>query len=269
MDSRVLRGLCLGAGLLLVVACSKDVTQAELSAVGAAQTAMAPPDTGDNAAAAYLAYEHTAGVRVAGSRIAERVEAVQAACRDGRFGQCVVLDVYRQGGDHPSGRIGMRIVPAGVEPMIELAGDGTEPGTRSTRAEDLAVVVRDNSLARERLLKESERLGEFQARGDLSVGDMITLSERLASVEAQLEGAEREAAQHRRRIDTQLLTIDFNATRSQAARGEVAQALRDFAGTLATGTAWTIRATAFLLPLSGVLLGLVALVRRWRRRRRG
>jgi len=90
----------------------------------------------------------------------------------------------------------------------------------------------------------------------------------MAATEAQLESAEREAAGHRRRIDTQLLTFNFNATRTHEARGQVIRALRDFGGIVATGTAWTIRAIAFLLPLLLVLGVSVALIRRWRRRRR-
>ena len=48
---------------------------------------------------------------------------------------------------------------------------------------------------------------------------------------------------------------------------EIGQAVRDFVSILATGTAWTIRAVAFLIPLAVVVAVLVA-VWRWRKRRR-
>lgn len=264
-----MRNLWLAASLTLLAACSDT---AQLDAGSAREAAVAAADAGKaggNDLAAYLAYEHTVGISLPAAGMSPRVAALQSACGEARFGQCVVLNVWQQGGDHPGGSIGMRIVPAGVEPMIALASEGAETGSRSTRAEDLAVVVRDNALAQERLRKELERLNGFQARRDLAVADMIALSERMAATEAQLESAERDAAQHRRRIDTQLLTFNFSATRTQEAQGEVTRAFRDFGGILATGTAWMIRATAFLLPLLAVLGVLVALVRRWRRRRRG
>ena len=130
--------------------------------------------------------------------------------------------------------------------------------------EDLAIVVRDNDLARERLRKERERLEEFASRRDLAVADMIALSRQMAESQAQLELAEREAAQHRRRIETQLLTLEFRPTTTQTTRNEIWMAIRDSGQTLAAGLAWTIRALAFALPL----LVLVAIVVAWRRRSR-
>lgn len=254
---------------LLLAGCSNKHASTELAAAGApaVQGAAKAAAGGDADVGAFLAYEHTVGLTLGGDAIAGRVAAVQAACNEGRFGQCVVLNVWQQGGEHPGGSVGLRIVPAGVEPMIALASDGAEQGSRSTRAEDLAVVVRDNALAQARLRKELERLNGFQSRPGLGVSDMIALSERLAAVEAQLEIAEQEAAQHRRRIDTQLLTFNFSATRSEAGQGEVSRAVRDFGGILASGTAWTIRAAAFLLPV-GVVLWLLVVVVCWLRRRR-
>lgn len=265
-----LRRLACVAIALLLAACADRSAVSEMAVAAGAPSARAAAETaaGAGEVASYLAYEHTIGISLAAADMAPRVEALQAACNDGRFGHCAVLNVWQQGGDRPGGSIGMRIVPAGVEPMIALASDGAELGSRSTRAEDLAVVVRDNELQQDRLRKELERLSGFQARRDLAVADMIALSERMASAEAQLEAAERQAAQHRRRIDTQLLTFNFSATRTQEAQGEVSRALRDFGGIFASGTAWTIRAAAFLLPLAAVLAVLVALFRAWRRRRR-
>lgn len=262
-----------GVGLLLaflLAACGNDgASQAEM----ASGVAASAPAVGDgmrkDAGQAFLAYEHEVGVSLPGDGIEARLRETQAACADARFGDCVVLNVHQQGGDWPNASIGMRLAPAGVEPMIALASAGAELGSRSTRAEDLAVAVRDNELARDRLRRERERLEEFQARRDLAVADMIALSRQLAEVDAQLEAADQAGAQHRRRIDTQLLTIRFSATRGQEARNEVVQALRDSGSILATGTAWTIRTVAFLLPVLVVVGALVALFRRWRRRRRG
>lgn len=231
-----------------------------------AKTARAPE--GDAQLGAMLAYEHDAQVSLDAATIPQRLQDARAACEGGRFGACVVLSVQQSGGDHPGAMLGMRIAPAGVEPMIALASEGAILGSRSTRAEDLAVVVRDNRTAQERMRKELARLQEFQLRRDLAVADMIALSKQLAETEAQLQAAEQEGAQHRRRIDTQLLTLNFQPPGGESGRSEIAQAVRDFGKTLSMGTAWTIRAAAFLIPLGLVLLLLVAGLRRWRRRRR-
>ncbi|HZW17766.1 MAG TPA: DUF4349 domain-containing protein [Luteimonas sp.] len=263
----------MGAALLaLALAACSHQGQQEPAAGGSGAFAPAPAaprarsgDAGGDMQA-MLAYEHQVGVVLPADEIEPRMQAAKAACENGRFGACVVLDARTRSGDRPNASLGMRIVPAGVEPMIALAARDARLGTRSTHAEDLAVQVRDNALVQNRLRNEMARLQEFQQRRDLAVADMIALSRQLAEAQAQLDAAEREGAQHKRRIDTQKLTLDFRPPSAESGRGEIGQALRDFGGTLASGIAWTIRAMAFLLPVLVVLAVLVAL---WRRLRRG
>jgi len=248
------------AGLLS--ACAKH-GEGYAGAVAAADASLASPE------GAFLAYEHDVHIALAAAQIPERLRAAQDSCTRAQFGDCSVLGVSQQGGDHPRASLSVRIAPAGVEPLIAQASAGAEIGRRNTRAEDLAQVVRDNDLLRSRLEKEQARLLEFQQRRDLAVADMIALSQQLAQVEAQLQGVQQEAAQHRRRIDTQRLTLYFEPPGGQSGRGEIRQAVRDFFATLSIGTAWTIRAFAFLLPVLAVLVAVMASWRRLRRRKSG
>ena len=244
-------------------------SMAQAAGVATVDRAMPAPEAAKDAAdevGAMLAYEHNAGIAIDADAIPARLQAARDACSSRKFGACVVLNVQQSGGDHPGAMLSMRIVPAGVEPMIALASDGARLGNRSTHAEDLAVVVRDNRQVQDRLRKELARLQEFQQRRDLAVADMIALSQRMAEAEAQLQAAEQEGAQHRRRIETQLLTLNFTPPGGQEGRNEIAQALRDFGKLLSMGTAWTIRAAAFLIPLLLALGVLVLVVRRLRRR---
>lgn len=228
--------------------------------------ALEPPQAAGGLAA-MLAYEHRVEIELSAARIPAQTETTRQACASGKFGPCVVLGVETQGGEFPSATLRMRAVPAAIEPLIRAAGTGGEIGSRQTRAEDLAVAVADNTTLQDRLRKEHARLSEFQQRRDLSVADMISLSKQMAETEAQLEAAQREGAQHQRRIETQLLTVDFHPPGGQAGRSEIGQAFREFGGIFASAIAWIIRATAWLLPLAIVLTGLFLLVRRLRRRR--
>ena len=260
----------IAAVLLVVVAACSRVGQSESAAsAGAAPMMDKATRTASQAdqPAAMLAYEHSAEIAIDADAIPQRLQAARAACDSGRFGSCVVLNVQQSGGDYPNAMLGVRIAPAGVEPMIALASDGATLGSRSTRAEDLAVVVRDNAQLQERLRKEMARLQEFQQRRDLAVADMIALSKQLAETEAQLQASEQEGAQHRRRIDTQLLTLNFHPPGGESGRNEIGQALRDSGKILSMGTAWTIRAVAFLVPLLLLVALLVLGLRRWRRRK--
>jgi len=198
---------------------------------------------------AMLAYEHDVDVRLDADKIAPKVKAAKQDCETGKFGACLVLGVSQSGGRYPQASLRVRAEPKAIEPLIAAAGAGGDIGDRSTRAEDLAVAVRDNTLLRSRLSKQHARLLEFQGRSDLKVADVIALSEQLSKVEAELEAAEREGAIHKRRIETQLLTIEFSPYVSEAGRSEVAIAFGDSGRVMASSTAGLIRIVAGLLPV--------------------
>ncbi len=257
--------LACAALLSSLAACQGAQQSSAVADTGAASGAM--PTKGMTAPkGALLAYEHEVAIELGADAIPARLAEAQAACSTQKFGDCSVLSVQQQGGEYPSGGLSVRIAPAGVEPLIALASRDADVGSRSTRAEDLAQVVHDTTQQRVRLQGEHARLLEFQQRRDLAVADMIALSRQIAEVEAQLQVSEREAAQHARRLDTNLLTLNFHPPGGESGRNEIAQAFDDFGRTLSMGTAWTIRALAFLIPLGLLLAGLVLLVRRLRRR---
>ena len=253
--------LRLGAGGMLALLLATGCARHERGSAGAAAPAVRNPD------GAMLAYEHDVEILLEEEAITNRLKASQQACTTARFGDCSVLEISQRGGDYPRASLTVRIAPAGVEPFIAQAAKGADIGSRNTRAEDLAQAVGDNDLLQDRLGRERDRLLEFQQRRDLAVADMIALSQQLAQVEAQLQAAQQEGAQHRHRIDTQRVTLEFVPPGGQSGRGEIRQALRDFTATLATGTAWTIRAVAFLIPVGLALWVLISLIRRWRRRK--
>lgn len=248
-----------------VTACSRSASP--VGGGDAAALATVPADGTAERSGFMLAYEHRIDVVLPEDAIVARLRATQAACTGARFGRCEVLTVDQSGGDTPSATLTVRIVPAGVEPMIALAGEGGRIGARNTRAEDLAQAVNDNARQRARLEKQLALLQEFQQRKDLAVADMVALAEKISDTESQLESAQQESAQQQRRITTQLLTMRFRPTGSDSGLGEIGSAVRDSGELFAQGAAWMIRAIAFLLPLALGLLALVAIVRRLRRRK--
>lgn len=232
----------------------------------------APDASGGSAAKAdlgvMLAYEHHVRIRMPGERIAAQSTAVQAACNSGKFGACAVLGMSQSGGEVPSATLQVRIVPEGVDKLVALAGQGQEIAERGIQAEDLAAAVRDNTLRQDRLRREHARLLEFQDRKDLKIADVMTLSSRIAEIEAQLQATEQEAAQQQRRISTQLVTLNFQTTRTQENRSEIGEAFGDVGGIVSGAIAFMIRAFAALLPVLLVLTVLVMVIRRIRRARR-
>lgn len=253
-------GAVAGMLMLALAGCSnKEHVAADASAAGA----VASPE------GAALAYEHDVQIQLDAAQIGPRVKQISDACQASRFGDCAVLQVGQQGGEYPSGSIRVRIAPSGVEPLIGLAGQGGDVASRNTQAEDLAQQVADTALTKARLQKEHERLLAYQDDKSIKIADLLVITQRLSEIEAGLEQANKEAANQRRRIDTQLVTVRFQAPSGQQGRSEIGQALREFGATLTTSVAFVIRAVAALLPVAVVawLFGWIGLTL-WRRRRR-
>ncbi|KRG67149.1 DUF4349 domain-containing protein [Pseudoxanthomonas dokdonensis] len=252
-------------GLLMLAACSKQPSE---MAGAPAPAPMASAGAQVAQPGQFLAYEHDVDIKLPANRIAERFAASRQACQQARYGECTVLEAYENGGDYPQAQLVVRIVPAGVDAFISSAAEGGSVGSRRTHAEDLAEAVQNNNVVLARLQKEHQQLTGFQQRDDLSVADMIALSGKLSEVEAQLQQAQQQAAQHARRIQTQKVTLDFRPPSGQSGRSEIREAVSEFSATLSQGIAWTIRAVAFLIPVLLVGLLLLKLALRLFRRRR-
>jgi len=241
--------------LLGLVACGRG---GQNYAADAAAGAVASPE------GAFLAYEHDIRIQLDAKRISERVKAVSEACQS-----CAVLQVGEEGGETRSGSIRVRIAPKGVEPIIALAGEGGDVASRNTHAEDLAQQVADTALTQARLQKEHAQLQAYQQRSDMKVADLLAVSQRMAEIEAGLEQANKEAAQQRRRIDTQLVSLHFEGPAGQRSRSEIGKAVSEFGSIFTTSIAFVIRAVAALLPVGVVAWAVGAVgVALWRRRKR-
>jgi len=216
-----------------------------------------------------LAYEHDVEIQLAAEQIPKKLDTMRKACESAKLGACLVLRVSHSGGRYARGEITMRAEPKAIEPLIAAAGEGGDIGDRETQAEDLAVVVRDNTLLQDRLRKQHARLLAFQGRQDLKVAEMIALSEQISKVEAELESAEREGATHRRRIETQLLTLKFSPFARQEQQSEIMAALSDSGEVMAASAGGVIRVVAGLIPILLALTLAIWLLRRiWRWRQR-
>ncbi|MBB4130083.1 hypothetical protein GGR62_000831 [Xanthomonas campestris] len=218
-----------------------------------------------------LAYEHDVRIELPAGQIAERIAAVRNACQSEQVGTCTLLSVEQEGGRNASGSVSVRVVPEGIEPLVQLGGQDGDVAARSTRAEDLAQQIADTGLAQARLQKEHARLLELQQRRDLAVTDLLALSKRLAEIEAESQQTQQQAAQQQRRIRTQLLTLNFRSTSGEQGRGEIAEAAAEFGQDLSSSVAFVIRAVAALLPVAVLALiagWLLLQAWRWRARRR-
>lgn len=212
----------------------------------------------------FLAYSHSVKFEVDPDSIGGRISALQSACKDERFGACSVLTVESTSGRHATGSIAMRVVPDAVEALVKLGADGSQAASRRTSAEDLADAVAAVTDSQDLLTRQRAKLLEFSERKDLAVTDLITLSENLAAVDSRLQSLAQDAAQQRRRIETNHLTIDFASNAGWEDESEISFAAiwETFASNFKYGIDGAAEYAGFFLPIL-VLFFPLALLWRW------
>jgi hypothetical protein len=161
----------------------------------------------------------------------------------------------------------MRLAPGGVDPIVALASKDGEITSRNTSAEDLAEPVADTERQIALLTLHRDRLTEFMKSKDIRIEQLIAVSKELATVQSQLDSLSTQRANLRRRIDTDLLTINLSLPRQEytSERTPVRDALRSFGSDFREAVGMVIRFFAVLLPWLVVILpGLFLLRLFWR-----
>lgn len=235
-----LRLLLSFALLLLLSACAEKEAVTAPNAAGV--QGIARPDS-------LLAYEHSVSIELAADALAARMAAVRSACLEGTHGRCSLIEFEEFSGQYPRGAVKLRLVPEGVEPLVALASHEGALGSRTTRAEDLSVAVADTGRRQMQYELQQTRLLELAARKDLSVADQLTLARELSTLEAQLQGAEREAAVQQLRLETNLLSLNFSVSAASESRwSTLGQALSGSMDDFVDGLIDAIGTLAEVLP---------------------
>jgi hypothetical protein len=214
-----------------------------------------------------LAYEHTLSVELQND-IPARLKEVRGACESRKEFACILLDVSLQARlEIPSGQVRMRLPAVGIEPMIEIASRGGRITSRSTHAEDLAEPIADTERELTLLSTHRDRLDEFLRRKDLKIEQIISLSKEISSAQTQIDMRRTQKANLQRRLDTELLTIDFSPPVGAYAAQQtpISDAIRSFGSDFRDAIAHVIRFMASLFPWLVILIpGIVLLRLFWR-----
>jgi hypothetical protein len=220
----------------------------------------------------FLAYEHQVTVRIGRDDMIKQMSLVRQACTSEKFGPCTILGEQQSAGDYPSGNLQMRLAPKAVDLIVKEAALGAEISERSTTAEDLADAVADNEIRQRRLKLQYAKMTELLERKDVKTEDLIAITRELAVMEADIEAANKESAMQRRRIETNLLTINFQSIGFDSSSSRIKDAISDFVGTLDSSVAGLIyfiaAAIPFVIFFTLMFYTLRFIWRRWRRNKK-
>jgi hypothetical protein len=271
---RVIRTLGVALCAMGLAACQRqDVAvpfRAEMASGAAGVAGQIAPSVASRARRANesLAYEHVVSVEISKELLPTRMQEIQDACNTNKELACSLLDFSTSSNESvPRGSIRMRLAPTGVSSIVELSAKGGEIVSRNTHAEDLAEPIADTERELALLTTHRDRLAEFMKSKDIKVEQLITVSRELASAQSQIDSLSTQRANLRRRVDTELLTINLSLPRLAyaAEQSPVLDAFRSFGADLKEAMASVIRFTAFLLPWLVVIVpGLILLRLFWR-----
>jgi hypothetical protein len=215
-----------------------------------------------------LAYEHHIFIEVSKESLPARMQEIQSACTTNKDLACSMLDYSIRNDDGvPSGTVRMRLAPSAVDPMIAIAAKGGEIASRNTHAEDLAEPIADTDRQLALLTTHRDRLSEFMKSRDIKVEQLIVVSKELASTQAQIDALSTQRANLRRRVDTELLTINLSlpSHASAAEQSPIIDAFRSFGSEFRQAVANVIRFFAVLVPWLVVIVpGLIFVRFFWR-----
>lgn len=242
------RWLCLAVVVWMAAGCSKKQEVGPLPVNGET------PKAG-----AKLAYEHRLRIELADGQLASRMDSVREACESARFGACNVLGIEQSEHD---GSLSLRVVPAGVEPLSRLASQDGKLASRQTRAEDLAEAVSDNEGRLKQLDAYAAQLEQIAQRKDIATNDLIALSHERAQIQVQRDDLKNIAAQQQRRIDTNVLNLQFSEAAVRSRSHRLAISFGEFVDRLYEGVGDALSILAYGIPF--LLLAFpLALTWRW------
>lgn len=204
-----------------------------------------------------LAYEHSVSIELDGPLIPKRLREIESACAASKPVECTVLEVgLRSHKDVFGATIRMRIAPSGVDSTIEAASHGGKLTSRSTEAEDLAQPIADTQRKLALMTTHRDRLAEIMKSKELKVEQLITVSKELATVQTDIDALSTEQAQLRRRVDTDLLTINLSPPDGtyQSQQTPIRDALKFFGSTFREAVGNVISFVAVVLPWLVIIL---------------
>lgn len=220
----------------------------------------------DHKRAAGVAYEHEVELEVPANHTRQVFDAVQQACAALPEHGCTLLEASIRSGTTAGADVRMRVTPDGVNKVLRSLDGHGKIVTQSTKGEDLAEPIHDGERKMAMLTAYRDRLQALAGQRALDPDALIKLNRALAEVQSEIDNAATAQAQLRRRVDTELLTVEIreHATASQASG--IKRAVDDFGDDFLHGVAMLITFVASTIPfaVAGICGYLV-----WRRVRAG
>jgi len=216
----------------------------------------------------YLAYEHRITVELPKTEIEQAFEKIISFCVNDTESKCTILHSSLDTGNYSSGNIQVRILPSGVEKVVNLASKQGHISNRSTDAEDLQDVIVNSNKRLEMLSQYQAQLIELEKNTDNDIESLIKIAKELSKVQSDIEYAEGKKAKLLQRTQMDIAHISLLSLSYTSFWGPVSNSLMFFGENLSEGISQAIIAVAYLLPWVVIILFFLYILRIvWRKSR--
>lgn len=159
-------------------------------------------------ASSHLAIEHSVSFDVADDVVEKAHQAILDACASDAEKMCAVLGSTLTHGDYANSEVRMRVRPAGVKPLVDLASTFGEVAQSKTEAEDLAKPILDTNKRVAMLEAYLVDLLRLRQQSRHEVDALIRVASEIAKTQSELDNAKAEQAQLAQRVQLQVLHVD-------------------------------------------------------------
>lgn len=225
-------------------------------------------DASQREANPYLAYEHSIYIKSTHEDLETDYKKIVDACTADRINNCALLQSELNSGDYASASIRLRIAPAGVNPLLNLASGLGEISSQSTHIEDLSTAIADSEKRIAMLTNYQNQMLELQKQKNIDIDSAMKIAQEIANIQSQLEETAGAAQYLKTRTKMDIINIRFSTSPDESFWLDITNALDEFSENLSEAIASVIIATAYLLPW-GLLFYVLFLIVRflWRRRK--
>lgn len=200
--------------------------------------------------AAGVAYTHEVDLEVPANHTRQVFDAVQQACAALPEHGCTLLEASIRSGTMASANVRMRITPDGVNKVLRSLDGQGKVVTQSSKGEDLAEPIHDGERKMAMLTAYRDRLQTLAGQRALEPDALIKLNRALAEVQSEIDNAATAQAQLRRRVDTELLTVEIREHATASEASGIKRAVEDFGDDFLHGVAMLITFIASTIPFA-------------------
>ncbi len=210
-----------------------------------------------------LAYEHSVTINLNSQDVLSVYNSTIDLCQTDIELKCSLLSANFNSNSYDFSTIQVRVIPSGVNTLINHIKTKGELTQQSTHIEDLTESYVETDKRIEMLTEYRNKLQQIQIQAANDVESLIKIASELTTTQKQIEATQNNKSRLEQRIDRDLLTINLssNLRESQSFWQSIGSSIAEIPESFSYGLSSTIDEITYLFPWLLVIIILFILFR--------